>query len=238
MLKIVLCDDEEQVTKQLQGYFERIQARHGFPLSLEICRNGEELSACDFHSVDVLLLDIQLEKENGMDLARKIRKSFPGLTILFVTNYAQYAIAGYQVQAFDFIKKPVTYEHLERVMTPCLQRLLQEQKKSLFVKNDRGLFQIPERQIEYVETWRGHVLLHRTDGESIESYSAMNAVEKQLSREDFFRCHTSYLINLEFVKEVLAKDIVMKSQTVLAVSKHRRKELLVRIANYWGNRFL
>ena len=238
MLRLAVCDDDPRIRDQLRSFFLRLETTSKLALNVICFQSSIDILSANLEGVDVCILDIELGDGSGLDVARSLRKRYGDLEIIFITNYAQYAIEGYRVHAFDFIKKPFTFDRLQETLLPCLCRIEREKTVCVNVKNDAGMFQIPQRQIVYIETYRRHLLLHVRDKPSIESYSSMAALEPQLEENAFFRCHTSYIVNLEYIAEILPSELVLKDQTRLAVSKHRRRELMVRIANFWGDRFL
>lgn len=237
MISVGICDDERQVRAQLQGYLERYGEVTGTPLCLWEYTCGEELLAPGRELPDILLLDIQMDGISGMETARRIRERDREMCIIFVTNLVQYAIEGYEVQAFRFLKKPISYEEFEAVVGRAVQQAVRRWGASLPVKNDRGMYSLPVEGICYCETYRGHSLIHSKEGK-VECYSSLSTLEGLLLPYAFFRCHTAYLVSMAQVGELGGKELKLRDGTAIPVSKHRRRELTLALTRYWGGNLL
>lgn len=238
MINIAVCDDEEKVRIQLNQYITEYIKKNNLILHQTFYENGKKLLDSDLSNTDILLLDIQLGEMNGLEIAKQIRKTNKEMMIIFITNFAQYAIEGYEVKAFHFLKKPITYERFQEVMDDATSEILSLKTDSITIKNASGVHKIFIRDIMYCETYKGHVLIQLKNRETIESYSSMGTMEKLLCEKNFFRCHTAFLINFYFVKSLLQKDVILEDNTLVPISKYRKKLLLSSITNYWGDKFL
>lgn len=238
MISIAVCDDEEKIRIQLNQYINEYINKNNLILHQATYENGERLLDNDLSNIDILFLDIQLGGMNGLDIARQIRKSNKEILIVFITNYAQYAIEGYEVKAFHFLKKPIIHERFQEVMNDAVSKISQMKSDFIVVRSVSEVHRILIRDIMYCETYKGHVLVHLKNNEVIEIYSSMGMMEKLLSEKNFYRCHTAFLINFYYVKRLLQKDIIMEDNTMIPISKHRKKSMFNAITNYWGDEFL
>ena len=237
MLKIFLCDDERDSRSLLMEYSKQLLAENTLPAAeLRAFASAEELLSCE-EEPDILLLDVQLGNINGLDAARQLRARGCLAFIILVTNYVQYAIDGYEVQAFHFLKKPVAYDHFSQVLSRALKMADRRKHASVTIRAGDQLIHIPTRTILYCETDKNAVLIH-TDKECIRCVSSMAALEKELSGQDFYRCHTAFLVNLAAVERSLATSVLLQDKTELPVSKHRKKDFREKLAAYWGDSFL
>ncbi len=113
MLKLIICDDEPVIYETIRNMLGRFSKECGISLDVSTCASGEELLGAVTPDVDILLLDIRMGELSGMNAARKIREKNSDICIIFVTTMTQYALEGYKVHAFGFLKKPLTYAHLK-----------------------------------------------------------------------------------------------------------------------------
>ena len=237
MITVGICDDETAVRGELRGYLERYAASAGAQLEIREYRSGEELLASEEAMPDILLLDIQMAGISGMEAARRLREKNGEMCIIFVTNLIQYAIEGYEVQAFRFLKKPISYEAFEAVAGQAVRTVARRRGAAVTVKNDRGFFHLQVESVLWCETYRGHCLIHNAGGQ-VECYTSLGALEKLLVPHDFFRCHTAYLVSLAQVAELGTAELKLRDGTVIPVSKHRRRELTLALTRYWGGNLL
>lgn len=232
MLQIGICDDETTSRETLAGYARQLIQLQGLNFRLLEYASAEQLLAAP-EKPDVLLLDVQMGGMDGVTAAKTLREQGCESIIILVTNYIQYAIDGYEFNAFHFLKKPVEYERFCRVVGEALRLAHRRAHATLAVKCDDGLHQLTVREIAYCETDRGGVILH-TPGGALHTRRGIAQLEQQLQAEDFFRCHTAYLVNLAAIERIGAADLTLKDGTVLPVSKHRKKEFREAVAVFWG----
>ena len=171
---------------------------------------------------------------SGMDLARRIRTFDEQLCIIFISNMPQYALAGYEVHAFNFLVKPFGYPAFCKGIDPAIRRLIAAQTETVSLRTDAGFIRLLVRDILFAETLDHKLLLHLINGNNLVCYCSMNELEKSLQGKSFFRCHISFLINLAAIQQLGAGEVVLRSGAVVPVSRHRKKELMQAIAKYAG----
>lgn len=234
MIRVMICDDEPNIRSLLREYLMRCSRNTELAFDIRECGSGGELTAqlkeC---RCDLLLLDIEMPGGNGMEAARAIRQRDADVVIVFITNLVQYALEGYEVQAWHFLEKPITYEQFARVIQGAAYQIEQQKSDYLSIKNENGLNRIHVAEILYAETYRGHVLIHCRQ-EKLECFQTMAATEKMLEGRCFFRCHTAYLVNLARVEKLGTKELTLSGGMAIPVSKHRRHSLAEALTDYWG----
>ena len=123
MYHIAIVEDELPCSRQLQNYLEQYQNEKNIQFKVSVFSDGSELLA-DYRPVyDLILLDIAMPGINGMDTAVKIRETDAEAALMFITNLAGYAIRGYEVEALDFVTKPVSYYQFAMRLSRCLRSL-------------------------------------------------------------------------------------------------------------------
>lgn len=233
VLRIAIVEDDAATRKQLADYIGQYAAETD--LCIEICTftDGEELLVHPLEKVDLVLLDIQMAHLGGMEAAQRLRQLSCDVPVIFVTSLAQYAVQGYQVDAIDFLVKPVSYPVLKNALNHYKKRCVRQTPQYLTLRGREGVLRLPSQELVYAEVFKHQVLIHRRNGKDFSYSGTLTALEKELPQGEFFRCHSAYLVNLAYVERTIA-DAVVAAGCTLPLSKHRRKEFLTALAAYWG----
>lgn len=233
MIHIAICDDEKDFASYLQEQLKRYSEENGIEIKTSIFYDGLELIEKFDTTIDLIFLDIQMDMVNGLKAAEHIRKKDAKVEIIFLTTMAQYAVAGYTYKATNFIIKPIKYVRLKTEMDLFVERHNREESPYLVISNDTGKYRITLNTLRYVETYNRHLLFH-TEKENIVSYKSMKDAEQELEDKGFARCHTSYIVNLFYVKGVKKLEIELITGEVIPISQPKRKEFMTKLTNYWG----
>lgn len=232
MLSVAIAEDEAAAREQLQMYLEQWQTESGRQIQVSCFESGTQLLQNLPEELQLVFLDIQMPGLNGMETARSLRQKMPDVELVFITSLTGYALESYDVAALDYLVKPVSYPRLCRSIERASRRITRREENILTVKNNDGVFRIPVKDLLYVEVFSHRLVLHTTDQELSYSGGTLAALEKRLG-ENFFRCHSSFLLNLEQVTQLDGNEVVL-GQHRIPVSKYRRKALLAAMAACWG----
>lgn len=234
MLKIAILEDETEQSEQMLQFLKRYQLTHlDFMYEAQVFTTGTALLTCYASDYDLLFLDIRLPDMTGMEVARKIRQQDTGVMMVFVTNLSQYAIEGYEVNAYDYILKPLLYHSFEVKFQRMLNVLFHHHVSDwLLLKTKRETHRVRIDDILYVEV-SGHTLIFHTETENVCLWGTLSQYEHKLEKNYFSRCNACYLVNLKYVK-FLHGNMVQVAQQELAISKSRRKGFLSDLARYKG----
>lgn len=237
MLHVAVCDDDASVRQLLQTYLNRYAKENRRSIQATLFSDGNEIKEADLSATDLLIMDIQMPGLNGLDAARSIRRTNQTLPIIFFTSYVQYALEGYEVQAFRFLLKPLDYPQFSEVVGKALEQISQRQEAFLTIQSNDEMLRIPIGEIDYAETDRGRILIHHK-GKVSACRSTMQRMEETLLPHHFFRCHKAYIIALSGVRTFGISDVIMSDGAVIPISKHRKKELKEALTIFWGEQFL
>lgn len=232
MLQIAIAEDEAPARAALQEYLERWQTESGQQVQALFFESGTQLVEQLPQPLQLVLLDIQMPGLNGMETARLLREKLPEVELVFITSLTGYALESYEVAALDYLVKPVSYPRFCRSIQRAVRRIAQQQENLLTVKNTEGVFRVRVKDLLYVEVFSHRLVLH-TAGQELSYSGTLAALEKRLG-EGFFRCHSSFLINLEKVTGLDGSEVLLDGCR-LPVSKYRRKALLTALAACWGD---
>ena len=174
----------------------------------------EQLASCDMAFLDI---DFEHGTCNGIDLARELRQVNSRALIFFVTNYIDYAPAGYEVQAFRYILKRDVTDVLERYILQAMEQLADGQEV-LRLQGKDEMIDIPLEQITFLEVMDHSVSIH-AGTQKHELSAALFRLEDRLEAHGFLRIHKSYLVNMRHIRKYRSRECVLDDGTVLAVSE-------------------
>lgn len=207
-MRVAIVDDEQRVREQLREYVGRFAAESGLEMQTELFSSGDQFMQ-DYRMVyDICIFDIDMPGTNGMDTARKLRKMDKNVTIIFVTNFVQYAINGYEVEAVDYIIKPVGYYDFSMKFYRTVEKAAQKQDRIYVIQTSEGARRLHVNDIIYIEVL-SHYLYFHTEKSVYKARGSMNQLEAELMPYFFVRIHRAYLINLKYLENILAKEVVV-----------------------------
>ena len=204
-MRIALVDDEASVREVLQGYIVRFAQETGTEMQVSQFSSGDALLGGYDAIYDILIFDIDMPGTNGMDTARKIREMDDRVVILFITNIAQYAINGYEVDAVDYIIKPIGYYDFSMKFQKAIRRAGQSRQRELVIDTVKGPVSLDVEEILYIEVM-AHYLIYHTAKKEYRVRASMKEQEDTLKKYQFARCHKSYLINLRHLSGMTASE--------------------------------
>lgn len=236
MTHIAICDDEKDFVAHLTELLEKYAAETGEEIKITPYSDGLELIERYDPSIDLIFLDIQMKLVDGLHAAGRIRQMNEKVGIIFLTTLTGYGLEGYKYQAADYIIKPIRYVRLKAEMNVWLKKHRKDDSPYIVVINDTGKYKIFLKSLRYVETFNRNLLLH-TEQENIICYKSMKEMERELQDKGFARCHTSYIVNMYYVKNVSAKNLeaVLITGERIPISQPKRKEFMEKLTEYWGD---
>ena len=224
MIQIVLCEDQIQHQKTIEKFLQEILGENNIEYNLKMYKSGEELLNDYPKNVDIFILDIQMEKINGMDVARKIReidKNKP--EIIFTTSLVEYIQEGYEVRAYRYLLKPIKYEELKKHILSCIDEVINKKDKFILIENKNETYKINIEEITYIEIQRKNMSIH-TESKVYETKMTMDKIEKELKNHNFYRCHKSFLVNIDYVENIKQYVAILDDKEEVPVSRHRFKD--------------
>ncbi len=234
MLHIAICDDEKDFVTYLTELVNRYAAETGEEIKVSAFYDGMELTTHYDTTIDLIFLDIQMKMVNGLRTAERIRQMDEKVGIIFLTTLTQCALEGYKYQAANYIIKPMKYARMKAEIEQWRRRSRKIDSPAIVVANDSGKYKIFLNTLQYVETFNRNLLLH-TEQENIICYRSMKELEQELAPHGFVRCHTSYIVNLFFVKGVKKLEITLVTGETIPISQPKRRQFMEQLAEYWGD---
>jgi DNA-binding LytR/AlgR family response regulator len=235
VIRIGIVEDDVASARLLVEHLRRYEREHGEDFAVSLFEDGSKVVAGYRPDYDILLLDIQMAEMDGFTAAEKIREVDSDVIIVFITNMAQYAIRGYEVDALSYVLKPVPYFAFSQEIKRSLQRIRRRSADYLMLSVDGALVRVDTAQIVYIESVKHRLLVHTTDGLH-STVGALKTMEAQLEGKNFFRSNSCYLVNLRHVTGVKQSTCQMVGGHDLTISRPRKRAFLDALTDYVGGR--
>ncbi len=232
MYHVAIVEDEASFATQLQDYLKQYEEENDVRFKISVFSDGAEILADYQPLYDIILLDIEMPKVNGMKAAEEIRAQDADVTLMFITNMANYAIRGYEVGALDFVMKPINYYTFSMKMTRVLKRTKQKAQQEILLTLPDGVKKLNVQQIFYVEV-QNRMLSYHTDEGVFMMRGTMQSVEQLLAPYAFAKCNHWYIVNLKHVSEV-KKNTAVVAGNELEISRRNRTAFLKALTDYVG----
>lgn len=234
-MRIAIVEDEHSCAECLHDYLRRYEQEQEVSFHVEKFTDGQQIvKRCRTgNGFDVIFMDIQMRHMDGMTAARKIRETDSDVILIYITNMAQFAIKGYEVNALDFLVKPVGYPMFEAKLKKAQNKLEAAKEKFLVGKSRDGIFKIYTKDLIYIEVKNHSLVYHTTSGEYI-CTGSLKETEKEIQGVAFSRCNSCYLVHLAYVEKVTKDVVVMADGSHLLISGPRKKNFMKELTDYYG----
>ncbi len=207
-IKCLVVDDEELARSLLAAYIEKVDF-------LELVGTAENpveaLQWMREETIDLLFLDIQMPEIKGTDFAKMV----PTTTkIVFTTAYSEYALEGFELNALDYLLKPIAFDRflnaVNKFQLPSEGRIHQD---TLTVKSGYDLHKLRHSDIRYIESDGEYVIFHTLE-KKVMSYQSLKSLEKSLPSSIFMRVHRSYIINKQLVNSLKGRSLLLSKDQI------------------------
>lgn len=242
LINLILCEDKQVIMHNIRTSLEKAIKQNGIDAKLSLVTDNPkrviEYSRQYAQGVNAYFLDINLETNiNGLELAKQIRNYDPHSYITFITGHPELCMAvfKYHIEAFEYLVKPVSYQALEECIISIekhYRRYLNHQKHNkdtmIIIKSGNRDYNIELQSIIYVESINQKLVVHTRD-RNIEFFGYLKDIINDLNKNGviFYRCHRSYIININHIKEVNYRDsyIIMSSGEKCYMSRQQKGEI-------------
>lgn len=208
-IKCIIVDDELIARDILQLHIKQIE---GIEI-IAICKNAKEvIEILHNKAIDLIFLDINMPEMSGISLAKTISKS---TKVIFTTAYREYAVDGFDLQAVDYLLKPISLERLLQ----AIQKYRFENsnnntpKDYLIVRSDRKMVKIRFKSIVYIESLSDYLKIHTTV-ETFITRETISNIESKLPKKEFIRIHRSYIASVHFIDSYTSELIEINKKSI------------------------
>lgn len=232
MLNVAIVDDEKTERQKIRECLEFIEKgeKRFFVKEFEI---ADEFLVKYDPMYDIVFMDIQMGGTNGIDAAKSLRKIDKTVIIIFVTNMAQLAVKGYEVEALDFVVKPIDKLSFALKFKRALGRVYDRPSDKILIRSEGDIISVSAKSLRYAEV-DGHYIVYHTPEGILREYITLSAAEKKLNASGIFvHCNRGQLVNLRYVTAI-KKDIVVVDGEELVIARTQRNAFIKAYADYMG----
>ena len=231
--KIIVVEDDDECRKMLVGYIERYCSDECVSTDIITYPSADDFLAEYKNDADMVFMDICMNGTDGMTASRKMRLTDPKVMLIFVTTMAKFAVEGYEVNAFNYIVKPVDYYEFRLKIDKAFKTLTDGRDKIRIMANGEQHW-FNRKDIIYVEVANHYLNFRIKDGKKLTVYGSMTQLEKTLSFNMFARCNACYMVNLSYVTGVKGFELELATGEKLQISQSKRKQFVQKLAKYFG----
>ena len=231
MIRIAVVVDEDKWANIIEECLDKLSKQDKIDIAITRFCDGYDLVenfACNF---DIILMDIEMPLMNGMEAAEKIRNIDSEVTIIFITNMAQYAIRGYKVNALDYILKPISYIPFSETIKKAVRIYDKDKGGFIVISHKGGTEKIMTDNIYYIESQGHRLTFHTSKGTYETTTYSMKEIEQILSSYSFKRCNSGCLVNLKYVTGYNGNELKIMDTSV-SISRGKKNDFLAALASY------
>lgn len=240
MLKICICDDEKEFCQNIHKQLDVYAMHNNQDYRIMECHDANQLLG-DEPQYDVLFLDIRFDKSNiGVQIAEKLRAQDNRAFIIFVTSLPGHYPGCFEVEAFRYLLKPITDETVSDTMNAVHQKMERESSgyRKVLLSTFNGNDVIDTRQLVTIES--DAITRRRTlwilDKPPIETRLSLKEIAGKLEQQRFVYTHQSYIVNLEYVEQIVASKIVLRNGATVPVGRAYKDGFLIALERYIGDK--
>ena len=230
----IIVDDEPIAREILENHLQKIEA----VTVVASCKNAiEAFNVLNSNNIDLIFLDINMPEISGLSFTKTINKN---IKVIFTTAYREYAVDGFNLQAVDYLLKPISFERLLQAVHKYLgensfesiqQKLeiIPEKSNFIFVRSDRKMIKINFSDINYVESLSDYIKIYLAD-KTIITRETITNIEAKLPQEYFLRIHRSFIISISKI-ESFTNEFIEVNKKAIPISRSYKKDVLNRLEN-------
>lgn len=232
MIRIAIVEDQAEDFHILESYIQQYCEENKLLAEIKHFANG--LNFLDEYTpdFDVVFMDVEMPHIDGIDTSRKLRELDQSVPLVFVTNMIQYAINGYEVDAIDFMVKPVTYYNFSKKLSKALVYAGRNHQKHMVFRNDEEEIIVPVQEIYYIEKDKNYAVFSTKKGE-FRMRATISDIEGDLKKYDFIKCCSGCIVNLAYISKV-KNDSLFVNEKQIPLARRQKKEFLLKLAQYLG----
>jgi len=236
LIKVAIVDDDITIQNRLKQYIIDYEKEKNEKFKVTAYSDASDIVENYKGLYDIIFMDIQMEKMDGLTAAKIIREVDKNTIIIFVTNMAGYAIQGYKVDALSYVVKPIVYIDFAQQLDKALSKIALSKSAFLLVTVNSEIIRLDITKISYMESIEHKVYIH-LENETIAIYNSLSSLEQLVKNYHFARCNSCFLVSLKHVERI-EKDVVIVEGDALIISRSKKKNFMNALAEYIGGDYI
>ncbi|UMB62063.1 LytTR family DNA-binding domain-containing protein [Lutibacter sp. A80] len=235
MSKIINClivDDEPIARDILENHLQKVATVK----VVATCKNAvEAFNQINSNQIDLIFLDINMPEISGLSFAKSINKN---IKVIFTTAYREYAVDGFNLQAVDYLLKPISFERILQAVNKYLgehtseiiensSEITPKTTEFIFVRADRKMVKINFSEINYIESLSDYIKFHLKN-KIIVTRETISNIEAKLPQKDFLRIHRSYIVSISKI-DSFTNEFIEIHNKALPISRSYKKAILYKL---------
>lgn len=233
MIKVVICGDDAHFLDEVEKMLRVYEKKTGSLFSIKKIDQSSTLMEV-IHDFQIYFFDLKRSENSGFELAKTIHIHDERAIIIFITAYPEYVFGSFQFDISNYIMKPITQIQIDCEMNRIIRKLQTYEQEFLVVKNSNGLNKIYLSEVEYIETYDRKVMIHCRDGRNETGRFKLRDLEERLKKYPFIRCHNSYIVNVDYIRQIQGLSVKLLSGEIIYTTKYRKKDLIKKMAEREG----
>lgn len=235
MFHIAVVEDQkseaENIQKAALAFFEQHKEDQ---CEISLFCDGEDFLANYKLPLDVIFMDVEMPKRDGLSTAKEFRKSNPDIPLVFITSFARFAINGYEVNALDYLLKPIQYPRFESMLFKVIRQKKSQTSLLVPIKTVRESLFVESKDIIYISI-SDHLITYHLINKDVDSWGTLNDLEPTLPK-DFIRINKTEIVNLYHVKSLKEDTLFLSYGKEVKASRRRRNEVAESLTDYMVGR--
>ncbi len=233
MLKVVIVEDEKKCIDTILSYLHAYELDKHISITVETYSDGINFLDDYKGGADLIYMDIAMPQMNGLSVAKELRKKDSLIGIIFITTLGQYAVKGYEVNALDFLIKPVPYELFCIKLDKALKYIQKKIVPTFMYSTPTQLKKIPFNEITFIESREHYIIIHTVDGSEYKLRASLSDTFKlyDFENNDFAFANRSVLVNLSYVDGFEKNELTINGE-IITIGRTKKKEFLDKLTSY------
>ena len=233
MFNIAIVDDDKSSADLIIKFIRRYGGEEQETFNIEFYDNGILFLENYKMTLDLVIINIEMPDFDGIDTARQLREKDENVCLIFLAFTSEHALCGYDVDAMDFILKPVDYSLFALKLKKALKHIRKSRQESFLIKYEGELIRIPYQELRYIEI-QNHWLIYHLAGSEFKVRGALSKIKDRFVGRGFAQCNNCYLVNLDYIDKV-SGNIIVVGKDILQISHARKKAFLSTLNDYMQN---
>lgn len=231
-INIAICEDSKLDAERLHNYLKKAEKEEVLKLNIDFFTTGTAFINQFSPIYDIIFLDMVLPDMEGAQVASIIRRIDETVYLIFISQYSDYILCGYQYEVKNYLMKPIHYTDIRNEIRKFLQVPSSILQAFFMLSNQQQSLKLYYRKLRYLETDKGqkHVLLHY-DGKVLRHPERLADFFMKLPEQLFYQCNRSYMVNLLYIKKIVPDisryQIQLITGETLPLSRDKKRELLL-----------